>query len=211
MHTQSAIQKQQLQQASQYLSSIDADWAQLVQQIGPCNLQTKSERSPYEALVRAVAYQQLSTKVGDVIIGRFLTHFAGFPTPAQLISTEFDALRACGFSGRKIETMRGIAQATLDGLVPSLEAAASIPDEALINQLVTLKGIGRWTVEMMLIFTLERLDVLPVDDLGVREGYKRLKGLETAPKPKELMMIGSAWQPYRTVASWYLWRVPKTP
>ena len=204
------MQTQLLQQASQYLSSIDADWAQLVQQIGPCTLQTKSERSPYEALVRAVAYQQLSTKVGDVIFGRLLMRFASFPTPEQLIAAEFDALRVCGFSGRKIETMRGIAQAALDGLVPSLEAAATMPDDILINQLITLKGIGRWTVEMMLIFTLERLDVLPVDDLGVREGYKRLKGLETAPKPKELMMIGSAWQPYRTVASWYLWRVPKT-
>jgi DNA-3-methyladenine glycosylase II len=200
-----------LQLASQYLSNIDADWAQLVQQIGVCSLQTKSDCLPYEALLRAVAYQQLSTKVGDVIIGRFLTHFAGFPKPEKLIAAEFDVLRACGFSGRKIETMRGIAQATLDGLVPNLEEAATMPDETLIAQLVTLKGIGRWTVEMMLIFTLKRLDVLPVYDLGVREGYKRLKGLETAPKPKELMKIGESWQPYRSVASWYLWRVPKIP
>jgi DNA-3-methyladenine glycosylase II len=204
-------QNNSLQLASQYLSNIDSDWAQLVQQIGVCSLQKKSDCLPYEALVRAVAYQQLNTKVGDVIIGRFLTHFAGFPTPEQLIAGEFDVLRAFGLSGRKIETMRGIAQATLDGLVPNLEAATTMPDEMLIAQLVTLKGIGRWTVEMMLIFTLERLDVLPVDDLGVREGYKRLKGLETAPKPKELMMIGNSWQPYRSVASWYLWRVPKIP
>lgn len=204
------MQKTQYKLASQFLSGLDADWAALVQLIGPCSLQTKAEREPYEALARAVAYQQLSTKVGDVILQRFIVHFGGgFPSPHELCLARFDELRACGFSGRKIETLQGIAEAKLNGIIPSREEADKMTDEALIERLVIIKGIGRWTVEMMLIFTLERQDILPVDDLGVREGYKRLKGLAEAPTSKALKNIGEAWQPYRTAASWYLWRVPK--
>lgn len=200
----------QLQAATTFLRQQDEDWAQLVASVGDCALTLKPERDPYEALVRAVAYQQLSTKAGDAIMRKLVSHFGGaFPPPSQLIAAEFDALRACGFSGRKVETILGIAQGALSGLVPTGEQAEHMSDEALIAQLVTLKGIGRWTVEMMLIFTLQRLDVLPVDDFGVREGYKRLKSLELAPTPKALALIGAAWQPYRTAAAWYLWRVPK--
>jgi DNA-3-methyladenine glycosylase II len=204
------MQKTQYNLASQFLSNLDADWAALVQQIGPCTLQTKAEREPYEALARAVAYQQLSTKVGDVILQRFIAQFGGvFPSSQALSKARFDDLRACGFSGRKIETLQGIAQAKLNGMIPSREEADEMTDDALIERLVMLKGIGRWTVEMMLIFTLERQDVLPVDDLGVREGYKRLKGLAESPTPKALKQIGESWQPYRSAASCYLWRVPK--
>ncbi|EUJ11725.1 HhH-GPD superfamily base excision DNA repair protein [Methylophilaceae bacterium 11] len=198
------------QQAQTFLSEQDPDFAKLIAEIGDCQLILKSERDPYEALVRAVAYQQLSTKAGDAILAKFKAHFGGeFPTPEQLAHAEFDALRACGFSGRKAETTKGIAQGALTGLVPTLAQAEHMRDEDLIERLVALKGIGRWTVEMMLIFTLQRPDILPVDDFGVREGYKRLKSLTDAPTPKALAEIGLAWQPYRTVASWYLWRVPK--
>ena len=199
-----------LQQASQFLSQIDDDWANLIENVGECKLTFKPERSPYEALVRGVAYQQLHARAGDAIIKRFLAIYDdAFPTPNQLLATEFDALRACGFSGRKIETIKGIAEGGLSGLVPSRQDADAMPDEELIKRLVTLKGIGRWTVEMLLIFTLERLDVLPADDFGVVQGYKRLKHLESAPNRKQMTKIGKAWSPYRTIASWYLWRVPK--
>lgn len=197
-------------EATQWLSSVDNDWDQLIQQVGVCTLQPTAYTEPYEALVRAVAYQQLSTKAGDAIFAKFKTRFDGnIPTPNVLVEATFDDLRACGFSGRKVETLQGIAQAALSGIVPTRALADQMSNEALIEQLITLKGIGQWTVEMMLIFTLGRLDVLPVDDLGVREGYKRMKSLPEAPKPKALAEIGLAWQPYRTVASWYLWRVPK--
>jgi len=196
-------------QAQQFLMQIDADWQRLITNAGPCKFSPKAEREPYEALVRAVAYQQLSTKAGDAILKKFLLHFGAFPRPEQLISANFDDLRAVGFSGRKIETIQGIAQAAISGLVPDRNAADGMSDEDLIARLVTLKGIGQWTVEMMLIFTLERMDILPADDFGIAEGYRRLKKLETAPKKKVLAEIGKAWSPYRTVASWYLWRVPK--
>lgn len=198
-------------EATQWLSNVDSDWRRLIQQVGVCALQQTAYIEPYEALMRAVAYQQLSTKAGDAIFAKFKTRFSGkIPTPATLAETAFEDLRACGFSGRKVETLQGIAQAALSGTVPTRALADQMSNEALIQQLVSLKGIGQWTVEMMLMFTLERLDVLPVDDLGVREGYKRLKSLPEAPKPKVLAEIGLAWQPYRTVASWYLWRVPKS-
>ena len=195
--------------AEQFLMAIDADWENLITAVGRCEFTPKTEREPYEALVRAVAYQQLSTKAGDAILGKFLRHFGAFPKPEQLISAEFDDLRAVGFSGRKIETIKGIAQGVLTGLVPNREIADCMSDAALIAQLVTLKGIGQWTVEMMLMFTLQRMDILPADDLGIVEGYRRLKKLEAAPKRKQMEEIGKAWSPHRTVASWYLWRVPK--
>jgi DNA-3-methyladenine glycosylase II len=202
MHTQ-------YQPILQFLSSIDHDWAQLVATVGECKFQTKPEREPYEALVRAVAYQQLSTKAGATILGKFIKSFGAFPTPEQLIATEFDTLRAVGFSGRKIETLKAIAAGALSGLVPSREIADNMSNDALIERLVTLKGIGQWTVEMMLIFTMERMDILPADDFGVADGYRRLKKLDAAPKRKQMAEIGKAWSPYRTIASWYLWRVPK--
>ena len=195
--------------ATQFLCAIDDDWARLIATVGACEFTPKAERNPYEALVRAVAYQQLHGKAGDAILGRLIQHFGQFPTPEELIAAEFDDLRACGFSGRKIETLKDIADGAISGLVPPRDIADSLSNEVLIERLVTLKGIGQWTVEMMLMFTLKRMDILPADDFGVCAGYKRLKKLETAPKCKNMVEIGKAWSPYRTVASWYLWRVPR--
>lgn len=207
------------QQATHTLASLDADWARLIEMVGPCTFEAKPEREPYEALIRAVAYQQLHAKAGDAILGKFIKLFsesdiANFPagkflSPQQVLAAKFDDLRTCGFSGRKIEALKGIAQGALSGLVPSRNDADAMTDEDLIKRLVMLKGIGQWTVEMLLIFTLERMDILPADDFGIVEGYKRLKKLDAAPTRKEITKIGKAWSPYRTIASWYLWRVPK--
>jgi DNA-3-methyladenine glycosylase II len=197
------------QQAEDFLRAIDDDWSQLIDHVGECKFTTKSERDPYEALVRAVAYQQLSTKAGDAILKKLINHYGQFPAPPQLLDTTFDELRAVGFSGKKIETLQDIANAAVSGLVPPQAVADSMSNESLIRQITTIKGIGQWTVEMMLMFTLARMDVLPADDFGIVEGYKRLKKLEIAPKRKQMAEIGQAWSPYRTVASWYLWRVPK--
>lgn len=201
--------KSSYQQATTFLSAIDNDWAWLINHVGACELTAKPEREPYEALVRAVAYQQLNTKAGDAILSKFIHHFGRFPAPEELLAANFDDLRAVGFSGRKIETLQGIAAATLSGLVPCRAIADTLSDAELIERLTTLKGIGQWTVEMMLIFTLERMDILPADDFGILAGYKRFKSLDIAPKRKEMIAIAKAWRPYRTVASWYLWRVPK--
>ncbi|MGN8061377.1 DNA-3-methyladenine glycosylase family protein [Ralstonia sp. 22111] len=197
-------------QAETFLATLDDDWARHIAAIGPCRHAAKPAREPYEALIRAIAYQQLHAKAGDAILGRFLALYpaAAFPAPQQVLATDEAALRTCGFSGTKLATIRGIAQAALDGVVPTREQALSMPDEALIDRLVTLRGVGRWTVEMLLIYTLERSDILPADDFGVRDGYRRLKRLDTTPTRKQMETLGLAWSPYRTVAAWYLWRVP---
>ena len=197
------------QAATDFLANLDADWAQLIAMVGPCTFQTKPAREPYETLMRAVAYQQLHAKAGDAILGRLLSLFdQQFPSPQQLLAANFDTLRTCGFSAKKIESLKGVAAATFNGLVPSRADAECMTDDVLIAQLITLKGIGRWTVEMMLMFTLGRMDVLPADDFGVAEGYMRFKKLPSQPKPKTIKEIGELWSPYRSIATWYLWRVP---
>jgi DNA-3-methyladenine glycosylase II len=197
--------------ATLHLASIDADWRQLIKQVGPCTHLPKPAREPYEALTRAIAYQQLHAKAGDAILSKLMALFGGpnFPSPNQLLAADLDSLRACGFSGRKIETIREIASGSLTGLVPDRKEADKLSDEDLISRLVTLKGIGRWTVEMFLIYTMERMDVLPADDFGVREGHRRLTSLPKALSAKEIAREGQRWSPYRTIAAWYLWHVPR--
>ncbi|WP_426204453.1 DNA-3-methyladenine glycosylase family protein [Pseudomonas sp. TWP3-1] len=199
------------QTASTFLAGLDADWQRHIAAIGPCLHQPHPARDPYESLVRAIAYQQLHAKAGDAIVGRLVGLFPDqtFPRPEQILATDFASLRGCGFSAGKIATIQGIAQATLDGVVPDYATALAMDDEALIERLVSLRGVGRWTVEMLLIYSLERMDVLPADDFGVREGYRRLKGLQVQPARKQMIEIGLGWSPFRTVAAWYLWRVAK--
>lgn len=197
-------------EASLFLALIDPDWSRLVETIGPRPDIVPDTQEPYEALVRAVAYQQLHGKAAAAILGRLLElHGGQFPAPAALLATDVAQLRACGFSGRKIAYITGLAEASLAGSIPDHATALAMKDEALIAQLTALPGIGRWTVEMMLMHTLRRADILPVDDLGVREGFRRMKGLSTAPTPRSLRDIGLAWSPHRSSAAWYLWRVPR--
>ncbi len=186
--------------------SADSDWAQLISEVGRPRLEVARRQSPYEALMRAIAHQQLHGKAARAITARFLALYGGFPEPAQVLATPEAMLRACGFSATKVACLREISARALDGTIPSRAAAARLTDERLIERLTTIRGVGRWTVEMLLIFTLGRKDVLPVDDFGVREGYRVLKRLDAQPRPKALAEIGAAWAPYRSVAAWYLWR-----
>jgi DNA-3-methyladenine glycosylase II len=194
-----------------FLRNLDDDWAGLVAHVGPCLHDPKAAREPYEALVRAIGYQQLTAKAGDAIIARLKALYPDttFPTPETIMVAEFDALRACGFSATKVATIKAIAEGALSGLIPPHNVAGTMDDEELIARVVTIKGIGRWTVEMLLMYSLERMDILPADDFGVREGYRALKSLPEQPKPNALREIGKAWAPHRTVAAWYLWRTPR--
>jgi DNA-3-methyladenine glycosylase II len=166
------------------------------------------ERSPYESLVRAVAYQQLHARAAVAILGRLTAKFApsAFPTPEELAAAKVDELRAFGFSAAKVATIQGIARATLAGDVPTRQQAELLSNEDLIERLTTLRGIGQWTVEMLLIFTLGRLDVMPIDDYGVKSGLQSLYKLEDWPK-RQHFAVTDAWQPYRSIGAWYLWRV----
>ncbi|NMJ41985.1 DNA-3-methyladenine glycosylase 2 family protein [Roseomonas sp. JC162] len=167
-----------------------------------------ARRQPYEALVRAIAHQQVHGRAAEAILGRFLDCCAceGFPSPETVLALTPEAMRACGLSANKVLAIRDIAEKAAAGTVPTRAVARRLTDDELIERLVPLRGVGRWTVEMLLIFTLGRPDVLPVDDFGVREGYRVAAGLAEQPKPRALAGIGEAWSPYRTTASWYLWR-----
>jgi len=180
----------------------------VVTQVGAMALKPVKGREPYEALVRAIAHQQVHGKAAEAMLNRLIAHAPHdpFPTPAQVLALPEGALRACGFSAAKQAAIMDIAHKSAAGWVPTRRAAARLSDAELIERLVALRGVGRWTVEMLLIFTLGRPDILPVDDFGVREGYRVAAGLEAQPKPKELAAIGEGWAPFRSAASWYLWR-----
>ncbi len=180
----------------------------VIRQVGACTLKP-ARRQPYEALVRAIAHQQVHGRAAEAILGRFLACCScppGFPAPEAVLALTPEAMRACGLSGNKVLAIRDIAEKAAAGVVPTRAAARRLTDAELIERLVALRGVGRWTVEMLLIFTLGRADILPVDDFGVREGYRLAAGLEGQPKPKELAVLGEAWAPFRTTAAWYFWR-----
>jgi DNA-3-methyladenine glycosylase II len=195
-------------EAHSHLSKHCKVMRRLIRTHGPCALAPEAGRTPFQALVTAVAHQQLNGKAAGNILGRFRELFPGkrFPTAAQLAEVSDEALRACGFSRAKIASIRDIAAKTLDGTVPSSRAIQALPDEEIIERLVQVRGVGRWTVEMLLIFKLGRPDVLPADDFGVRNGYRIAFGLADMPKPKELLAYGERWHPHATTAAWYLWR-----
>jgi DNA-3-methyladenine glycosylase II len=190
--------------------SADSALAGLIAEVGPPRLQVERRQSPYEALMRAIAHQQLHGRAARAITARFVALYpdahGGFPDPGSVLATPEAMLRGCGFSATKVATLREISARALDGTIPSRAAARRLSDEALIERLTTIRGVGRWTVEMLLIFTLGRPDVLPVDDFGVREGYRVLHGLDVQPRPRVLAELGARWAPYRSLAAWYLWR-----
>ena len=163
----------------------------------------------FNALVESILYQQLAGAAAAAIHRRFIALFDGQLTPEALLATPDQALRGVGVSGNKALSMRDLATRVLDGTVP-LEAIERLKDEDIVQRLITVRGIGRWTAEMFLIFQLRRLNVWPVDDYGVRKGYAMLYRLPELPKPKELSVLGERFQPYRTVAAWYCWRAVDT-
>jgi DNA-3-methyladenine glycosylase II len=179
----------------------------VIRQVGPCTLRPV-KREPYEALVRAIAHQQVHGRAAEAILGRVIALYPGhdFPPAPAVLETPVEALRGCGLSGNKVAAIRDIAEKSVGGLVPTRARAVRMSDAQLIEHLVQVRGVGRWTVEMLLIFTLGRTDVLPVDDFGVREGWRVATGADAQLKPRELAAIGEAWGPWGSIAAWYLWR-----
>jgi DNA-3-methyladenine glycosylase II len=191
-----------------HLATVDPVMRRLVEDIGPCRLRPKARRSPFESLARAIAHQQLHGKAAESILRRFIALFPGrkFPRPDDLLAMNMRSIRAAGFSRSKILALRDLAAKTLNGTVPTNRVIQKLEDDEIIERLIEVRGIGRWTVEMLLIFQLGRLDVLPVDDFGVRNGFRLAYGRRAMPTPKQVLRYGERWRPYRTVAAWYLWR-----
>ena len=194
--------------AAQHLARVDSVMRRLIREIGPPTLSPKGGRSPFESLARAIAFQQLHEKAADSILRRLIALFPGrrFPQPGELLAAKAGAIRRAGFSRAKVLALRDLAAKTLDGTVPTSRVMQQLDDDAIVERLVAVRGIGRWTAEMLLIFQLGRPDVLPTDDFGVRNGFRIAYGLRKMPTPKEVLRYGDSWKPYRTTAAWYLWR-----
>jgi DNA-3-methyladenine glycosylase II len=197
-----------LQKAMQHLSSRDEKLAELIANTVPFQTDSNHLQSPYEALLESIAYQSISGKAAATIFGRIkaLSGHSRPPSPEQMLQLPKAKLRKAGLSAAKIQAMKDLARKTIEGVVPTLEQVEKLSDEDLVKRLVSVRGIGAWTVEMFLIFRLGRPDVLPIHDLGVKKGWSVTYGKKHMPKPKELLAFGERWRPYRTVASWYMWR-----
>jgi DNA-3-methyladenine glycosylase II len=185
----------------------DAVIAQIVSLTGRYELKKNRQGSVFEALARSIAGQQLSGLVARRILERLVAASGGvFPTAQQIAAMPPETLRAVGFSFAKIAGLKDLAAHSLDGRLPPDEQLAAMDDEAVIERCIAVRGVGRWTAQMLLMFHLGRDDVLPVDDFGVRNGFRLAYGLKGLPKPKALARWGERWQPYRSAAAWYLWR-----
>lgn len=195
-----------------HLSASDPRFADLIARTRRFEPRASVLVRPFDALAESIAYQQLSGKAAATIWSRVRALYGKrkWLDPKQVLATPDETLRAAGLSGSKTAAIKDLAARTLDGTVPKATALAKMSEDEIIERLTRVRGIGKWTVEMLLLFELGRLDVWPVDDLGVRKGYMKTFRKRKMPKPKELEKIGQRWRPYRSVAAWYFWRACDT-
>jgi 3-methyladenine DNA glycosylase/8-oxoguanine DNA glycosylase len=199
--------------AERHLAKTSATMRGLIRRHGSCGLSPKWDQRPFDALVRAVIYQQLHGKAAATILRRFVDLFpdAAFPKPEHVLAATDEELRSAGLSRQKLSYIRDLAVHALSGGIPVRRSQlARLSDAAIIERITQVKGIGRWTVEMLLIFSFGRLDILPVDDFGVRKGYTKAFRCSAPVTLNELRERGQAWAPYRSVAAWYFWREAET-
>jgi DNA-3-methyladenine glycosylase II len=197
-----------LAEAVRHLCDRDDCLKRLIAEVAPFEIDVADAQSPYEALLESITYQSISGKAAATIFGRIkaLGENGRPPSPQKMLKISAAKLRKAGLSGAKVAAMKDLAKKTIEGIVPTHDQALLLSDDELVERLVSVRGIGAWTVEMFLIFRLGRPDVLPIHDLGVKKGWSVAYGKKHMPKPKELLKFGERWRPYRTVASWYMWR-----
>lgn len=194
--------------AVEYLRRVDPRLGAVIDRVGACALRGADYRTTFEALARSIAYQQLSGQAAATIYGRFVGAFGNGrrPSPRRVSDASLEALRDTGLSRPKADYIRGLASAHCERVLPSRAALEAMSDAQIVDALVGLRGVGLWTVQMLLIFWLKRPDVLPADDLGIRKGLKIAHRMRALPAPSKVLKVGRRWAPYRSVASWYLWR-----
>jgi DNA-3-methyladenine glycosylase II len=197
-----------LRAATAHVVRVDPAFGRVVEAVGPFQPRPP-QADDFNALARAIVYQQLAGRAAQAIHGRFLGLYDGHATAEAVSRTSLDDLRAVGLSGSKAAALLDLAAKTSDGTVP-LDRITALPDDEIVRRLTEVRGIGRWTAEMFLLFQLRRLDVWPVDDFAVRKGFGIIHGLPAAPKPKALDALGDVYRPYRSVAAWYCWRAIDT-
>ena len=194
-------------EAHAFLSRTDERLRALIERVGAFQFKLDECDSVYESLLEAIVYQSISGKAAATIFERVRALGSnGCPKPEEILRARPQTLRKAGLSKAKILAVKDLAKKTIDGIVPTLPEAEKMTNEELIARLISVRGIGAWTVEMFLIFRLGRPDVLPIHDYGVQKGYALTYSRRRIPKPKELLKFGERWRPYRTVASWYMWR-----
>jgi DNA-3-methyladenine glycosylase II len=198
--------------AVRHIAKTDPVMRQLIREHGAFKINDKDTggaKTTYASLICAIAYQQIHGKAAEAILGRFKALYPGrkFPPPDNVLATPDQKLRAVGFSVAKIQAIKDIAAKTLSGHVPTMRQMAKMEDSAIVERLVALRGVGRWTVEMLLIFQLKRINIWPVGDFAVRDAFRIAYKKRKMPTERELIKFGERWQPYRTVAAWYLWRL----
>ena len=194
--------------ADQVIAKADSTMAKVISQYGPCKMTIRPVNNPFESLFRSIIFQQLSTASATAIFDRVAGLFkSGVPSPDETLALSDEVLRNVGMSRQKIAYTRDLAAKSIEGVVPTLKELHALPDQEILDRLTAVKGIGRWTVEMLLMFSMGRPDILPSTDLAIRKGFQLVFGQEHLPKPREIDQYGERWRPFRSVASWYLWRV----
>ncbi|MEY2439767.1 MAG: DNA-3-methyladenine glycosylase [Verrucomicrobiota bacterium] len=201
------------EKAHRHIAASDVRLAELIAKSRRYDVTPSLSVRPFEALAESIAYQQLSGKAAATIWGRVRALYPRrkFLDPKAVVTTPDEKLRAAGLSRAKVAALKDLAAKTIDGTVPTARALAKMTDEEIIERLIAVRGIGRWTVEMLLLFDLGRSDVWPVHDYGVRKGFAKVFGKRKLPTPKQLIKLGEKWRPYRSVAAWYFWRALDDP
>ena len=204
----SSLTEQEFERARRHLMRRDPRLGALIKKVGRCRLPDSRKSSPFASLVRAILSQQLSGKAADTIEGRVVALVGGRDrlSPASLLAVDQAALREAGVSWPKISYLRDLAERVQDGRL-DLDSLEQQHDEAVVIAITEVKGLGRWSAEMFLMFRLNRPDVFPVADLGIVKGVQKLLGMKRRPKPRTMLRAAEAWRPYRSVAAWYLWRI----
>lgn len=200
--------------AVRHLKAADPALAEIIERVGPFRMELKASRSLFGALAEAIVYQQLSNKAAATIYSRVEALYPrtnGLFTPRHILKTPDEKLRGCGLSRAKVLAVQDLARRVAGGELPTLDEALALDDATVVEKLVQVRGIGRWSAEMFLMFRLGRPDVLPLDDYSLRKAYAKAFGKRKLPTPEALAKAGEKWRPYRTVASWYLWRALETP
>ena len=199
-------------EASDFLSKIDSDWEILIKKIGVFSPKLSHDLEPYQSLIKSVIFQQLHPKAGSAIFKRFLLIFNNeFPDDKSILEKSSIEIKSCGLSQNKLLSILEVASQSANKKLPTSLEIKKIQDDEIIKLFTSIKGIGEWTAQMLLIFNLGRLDILPHNDLAIRRNYQKLKRLTNPITPKEIIEISAAWSPYRSIASWYLWRYDQKP
>ena len=195
-------------EATAHLALVDPVMGEVIARAGSCTLDVRNEGTHFDALIRSIVYQQLSGKAAATIHGRVVSLIGegGSPVPQTILSTTHEALRAVGLSNQKASYVRNLAQHVIDGSLP-IESLHNLTDEEIIHALVQVKGIGRWSAQVFMMFRLGRPDVLPELDLGIQKGIQKAYRMRKLPTPKQVLARGKKWAPYRTVGAWYMWRI----